>query len=820
MPRCLIAGFLWIWLTPLASAEEWLSFPSRLELQADSPAQKLTVYQQDNGIVVGHLYDGLNWSSENEAVATVDQAGKVTPVSAGQTEVTVSADGKKVRITIIVNAAGDELAPGFRNQIIPILTKTGCNSGACHGALAGKGGFKLSLRGYDPVADHFAISQQALGRRVDFDNPADSLVLSKATRTIRHGGGTRFDEDSEHYQTIESWIRHRAPDQPDREPALVELEIFPKQARIKLEQAVPIRVRAKYADGSQQDVTELSLFASSLEPVATVDEDGVVTAAGPGETGIAAIFSGKVAVSTFAVPYESDKPIEKTLTKFNKVDDFVNDKLVSLNIPASGLTTDAEFARRAYLDIAGTLPKAEELDRFLKDGRPDKRQRLVNELLARPEYVDFWTHKWADTLLVSTRKLQQPAMWAMHRGIRQAVAENRPWDRFARDILTAKGSTMTAGGGNYFVMHKDVAELAEATATTFMGMAIGCAKCHNHPMEKWTQDQYWSFANLFHEVSLKDGSANFESIVVDTTEGDLLHPRTGEPLTAIPLDGPKYQQNSAKNRREFFADWLTDPKNPFFAKSITNRVWADLMGRGLIDPVDDMRDTNPASHPELLDYLTQEFVDNNFDIQHLIRLITSSAAYQRTSQPIAGNEKDDRFYSHWNARRLPAEVILDAYADLTGVPTNFNQISRGPSGGLINSNAYPLGTRAVQLPDSLVISRFLDSFGRAERREPCSCERSDEPSVQQALHLNNGVTLNEKLRDKNSRTRRWLKPDAQPETVVRELFWQALARQPDDSELSTFVTVIREAKTEQEKQEAIEDIVWAVLTSKEFLFNH
>lgn len=717
-------------------------------------------------------------------------------------------------------AAAD--APRFRHQVLPTLTRLGCNSGACHGALAGKGGFKLSLRAYDPEADHFTLTRQALARRVDTAKPEDSLLLLKGTGAIRHGGGSRFEDDSEHYRLLRDWIASGAAGPKETDPTLVRLEVAPHSALLQPNDTMRVSVRAVYSDGRSEDVTRLAKFNSSEEQVATVDEDGQVTVRGYGETGVAAIFGTQLASITVTSPFPNK--VESSLfaksPKSNFVDELILEKLRLLNLPPSPPCTDGEFVRRVYLDTCGLLPPPEETAAFLADSSPDKRARLIERLLDRPEYVDYWTHKWSDLLLVSSRKLPAPAMWSFYRAVRRAVAENRPWDEFARDVLTASGSTLDDGLGNYFVLHKDVTDVAESTSVTFLGLSINCARCHNHPLEKWTQDQYWAFANLFARVGLKDTGRTGEVIVRSTPSGESMHLRRGTATPPAPLDHTPLALDSSVDRREYLADWLTAPDNRFFARSLVNRVWRNFMGRGLVEAEDDLRETNPPSNPKLLDALTKDFIGHGYDVKHLCRVILNSAAYQRSSRPLPANAADDRFYSRYLPRRLAAEVLLDAYSDVTGVPTPFDTVLVGSSGGTKKEPSYPAGVRAVQLPDSQLVSRFLDAFGRPERAQTCSCERTSDATVSQALHLANGQTLNDKLRDPQSRVTNWLQqPD---EAIVDDLFQRSVIRQPTRNEKALFVAALNDARKQGKTahREAVEDAVWAVLTGKEFLFNH
>jgi hypothetical protein len=591
----------------------------------------------------------------------VDAGGNVTALGAGDFTVTVNAGGKTTAVRGTVGGAkADEVS--FRNHVIPTLTRAGCNAGACHGALAGKGGLKLSLRGFDPESDWFVLTRQASARRADLTNPAESLFLKKATRAVPHGGGTRFTEDSPHYKLLLAWLKAGAPGPMADDAALTKLDVFPPAILVDPKTpkgASRVSVRATYSDGTQEDVTRWARFGSSEELVARVGEDGIVTPTGSGEAAITVGFGTKVATLTVTAPFPTDAKAEAFAKspRNNFVDELVLKKLELLRIPPSEQCGDAEFIRRAYLDACGILPRPEEVEAFLKDADPKKRAKLIDRLLDHPAFVDYWSHKWCDLLLVSSRKLPQPAMWAFYRKIRQSVADNQPWDRFARDIVTASGSSLANGGGNYFVLHKDVSELAEATSVTFLGMSVGCAKCHNHPLEKWTQDQYWAFANLFARVALKNGDRAGEVIVQSRSDGDALHPRKGVAMAAAPLDGTPLPENSPTDRRAYFADWLTSPENPYFAKAAVNRVWRNFMGRGLVESEDDLRETNPPSNRELFDALAADFVKSGFDLKHLMRMITRSRVYQQSLKTNRWNDGDPNF-SHAEPRRLTAEQRL------------------------------------------------------------------------------------------------------------------------------------------------------------------
>ncbi len=796
-------------------------YPPEVAIAGPNRTQQLLVVREENGRVVADLTPKTTFASSNAAVATVDTAGVVSAAGPGEATITATALNQPVVVKVKVEPAGTW---NFRNHVVPTLTKNGCNSGGCHGALAGKGGLKLSLRGYDHDSDYFVLTRQALARRVDLSAPADSLLVKKAARTMPHGGGRRFEEGSAFHTLLLDWIKAGAPAPKDIDARLVRLEVFPKAALLKPKDALRTVVRAVYSDGHVEDATRWAKFGSSEDLVASVSDDGLITVSGYGEAAITVLFGSRVTTLTVTSPYENklDAATFANVPKNNFVDEHVLRKLELLRLPPSVQATDSEFIRRAFLDTCGILPKSDEVKAFLGDPDPKKRSKLIDKLLERPEFVDYWAMKWSDLLLVSSRKLPQPAMWAFYRSIRQSIADNEPWDKFARGLVTASGSTLTNGAGNFFVMHKDVSDLAESTALTFLGTSITCARCHNHPLEKWTQDEYWAFANLFSRIGLKTGERAGEVLVQGRSEGEALHLRRGIPMPPMPLDGKPLPPDSPLDRRAYFADWLTSPENPYFAKAFVNRVWKNFMGRGLVEAEDDLRETNPASNRELFDALAADFIKEKFDVKHLMRTILNSAAYQRSSRPLPANAADDRFYSHYLIRRLPAEVILDAYSDATGVPTAFNQIKSNAGDAITPIATYPIGTRAVQIPDSLTASRFLEAFGRADRVQTCSCERTADASVTQALHLNNGVTLNDKLRNEKSVVSAWLAANLKDDEIVDRLFLLALARSPTAEERAKFTAILADATKDGAKarREAIEDFVWAVLTGREFLFNH
>ncbi len=808
--------------TPALAAPTLKILPETLTLTGSRDAHGVRVVLDEAGSVVADRSSTAKLTSSNAKVVQVESNGMLRGVGNGEATVTASVDGKTATVKVIVKGTGQPQPWSFRNHVQAVLTRSGCNSGACHGALAGKGGLKLSLRAYDPETDHFALTRQAQGRRIDPARPAHSLFLLKPTAALRHGGGQKIQPGDPDYRVLSEWIAQGAAGPRSDDASLQSLRLLPTAARLRVGDEFRILARADYSDQSISDITRWTRFASSNEQVAQVGADGTVTILGPGEAAITASFSTHVASMRVTVPYPGQvAPEAFAANEQNDIDQLVNAKLRSLNLPPSPLCNDATFIRRAFLDTLGVLPTPEEVKAFVLDPDPKRREKLIDRLLDRPEFVDYWTYRWAELFLVSTKRLPQPATWSFYQYLRRNVAENTPWDRVARDILTAQGSTLEKGAGSYFVLHKDVADLTETTAVTFMGMSITCARCHNHPLEKWTQDQYWSLANLFSRVGLKNGDKTGEVHVWTLPSGDVLHPRRNIAMPPTPLDGKPLSLDSAADRRAYFADWLTAKDNPYFARATVNRIWRNFLGRGLVEAEDDFRQTNPPTNEELLDWLAKDFIAHGYNRKHTIRTILRSATYQRSSEPLPRNAADDRFYSRYLIRRLPAEVILDVYSQSTGTPTPFDRLNSGGRDATSAYTGYPLGTRALQLPDSLVASRFLDAFGRAERSQTCSCEQNRDASVGQALHVNNGQTLNDKLRAKTSRIEAWLKEDITDAVALERVFLIGLARQPTTGEKAKFLGLMAEAKKEgSSRHEVLEDLFWAVLTSKEFLFNH
>ena len=794
--------------------------PAKISLSRPQASHRL--------LIQAHFADGrqedwtaqAHFSSSSPKIATVDESGTVRAVSDGEAVITATVKSQRVQAEVEIRNATAPFVWSFKNHVIPVMTKAGCNSGPCHGAAAGKNGFKLTLRGYDPETDYHVLTRQAVGRRIVKLDPARSLVLLKPTLAIPHGGGRRFGVESTSYEIMSEWIAAGTPPPSPADPKVESLELLPKQAVLKPGAEQQLLVRAHFSDGHVEDVTPWARYDSTDLGVATVDDSGQVKMQGHGEAAINVGYMSLVSITRFSVPFPhpvSDQLFQQA-PRNNYIDELVLNKLRRLRIPPSGLCTDSEFIRRAYLDAAGILPTAAEAEEFLKDKSADKRKKLIDALLERPEFVDYWAYKWSDVLLLKTpgkganpdaRNLGKGALWSYYSWIRSGVAANKSWDQFVREMLVSSGSNTENGAVNYLVTHLDPLEASENVGKAFLGLSIACAKCHNHPFEKWTQNDYYAMANLFARIGRKNGDRLGEMVVFSKPEGEVNHPRLGRPLRPKTLTGGPLEFNSPIDRRVHLANWLTSPENPFFARTLVNRVWGNFMGRGLVDPVDDMRETNLASNEGLLSALAKDFVERGFDVRYLIRTIMNSATYQLSSKTNKLNAQDEKYSSHYLTRRLQAEVMLDAISQVTGVPEKFP--------------GFPVGTRALQLPDANVDSYFLTTFGRNPRIITDETERETSPNLSQVLHIANGKTINRKLMAPGSSVDMMVKLGLSNERKLNHLYLSAFSRYPTDDERTELLDTMEEG--EQQAQEdgrrrVLEDLLWAMLTSKEFLFNH
>jgi hypothetical protein len=783
--------------------------PAAVRLHGPASAQQIIAWKPLPGGAVQDLTSAVRFTSLNPGIAAVSPRGLVTPVADGAARIRLTAGPLSCEVPVTVRGARADTPPTFPNDILPILSRAGCNSGPCHGKAEGQNGFKLSVFGYDPDADHAAITRGSGARRIARTDPAHSLLLLKATGAVPHAGGQRFAPGSAYYRVLARWVAVGAPFGPETAPSLSGVQVFPLQQSLLPGGRQPLLVTARYSDGSQRDVTREARFGTNSPAIASVDDDGAVTSTGrPGEAAVMVSYRGAVAVCRIRVPQPNQPPLDAArLPRKTPVDALVWSRLAALRVRPSGSAADPEFLRRVYLDTIGALPEPEESRQFLADRDPAKREKLIDHLLERPEFADYWALKWADLLRVNKNALGAKGAYTFYRWIREAVAANVPYDRFVRELLTATGSSNENGAVNYFRVLSRPQEVAASTSQVFLGVRLECAQCHHHPFEKWSQDDYYGMVGFFTRLAPRPGAAG-ATVLLPGGDAEAVNPRTGKAVPPHPLLGAPADVREVADRRERLAEWMTRPDNPFLARMLVNRLWAHFMGRGLVEPVDDFRDTNPPTNPELLDYLARRFVSGGYDVKSVMRLILNSQVYQLSGAPNSSNVGDQQNFSRAYPKRLPAEVLLDALSQATGVPAELPGVAPG--------------TRAVQMWDSEWSlqwqSYFLNAFGRPPRTSPCECERSQDPTVAQVLHLMNAPEIQAQLAGRQGRAHRLAESAASDTQVIEELFLAAYCRLPNPRELAAARSAF--AAAPGDRASAAEDVLWALLNSVEFVFNH
>jgi hypothetical protein len=786
--------------------------PPNVQLNGPRWAQQL--------VVTGKYADGSVRDLTPYATYRVEPVGIVsladsylTAQKNGATAITIDVGGLSAKVPVSVAGMEKNDGVSFRREVIAALNVGGCNSGACHGTPSGKNGFKLSLRGFEPAPDYLQLTRDVLGRRTDRLNPMASLILQKGLGRIPHEGGSRFAADSLPAQALAGWLTEGLKDDAPNLPALKKIEILPGSrvlnAPAKVQQ---LAILAHFADNTVRDVTRLTVFSSSDPAQADVSVNGLVEFKQSGEVAILCRYLDEL--QAVRLTYLEPKPgfVWSNPPEANYVDTNVFRKLKLLNIAPSDLCSDSEFIRRAYLDLCGLLPTNEAVKSFVNDKDTAKRTKLIDSLLQRPEYADFWTLKWSDVLRSSRKTIQIKGVHTFQGWLRNHVTANTPFDQIVREILTSKGSSHANPPANFYRIARDATNLAETTAQLFFGVRMQCAKCHNHPFERWTQDDYYSLAAFFVRVKQKKDPAQGASkpnepatseVIYSDRSGEVTQPRTGKVMPPRFLGGELPTEQPNRDRRELFVDWLTRADNAFFAKSVVNRIWYHLMGKGIVDPVDDFRDSNPSANDELLDALAKDFIATKFDVKHLIRTIMNSRTYQLSAQPTETNKDDNKYFSHAVTKLLTAEQLLDALCDVTSVPEKF--------AGL------PSGTRAVQLPDGEVNHPFLKTFGQPARELACECERESDSNLAQALQLINGPTINEKLRNPSNRLGTLIAAKKTDVEILNELYLATVAREPLPSESAA---ALGHVNKQTDKRKAWEDVLWALLNTREFLFRH
>ena len=795
--------------------------PATVVLSGPGAIQQLVVTGVKAGGVEVDLTRSARYAGGTPHIATVEPGGHVRiGTRDGSAVIEVTAGGRKSRVTVGVRNALTSPPPSFRRDILPLLSRTGCGQGACHAKAGGQNGFQLSVLAYDPEADYHSLVRGASGRRVNRQDPGRSLFLMKATSTVPHAGGQRFRVGSPEYRVLADWVARGAPWGDPQEPVLARVEAEPKERRLTTRTEQQLIATAVYSDGSRRDVTTLAEFKSNETGIADVVEAGLLKTTNlSGETAVMVRYLGQVAVVRVTVPQlpAVPAPAYGGLPRFNFVDEPGYRKLAQLNLLPSELCDDLTFLRRASLDLIGTLPTPDETRAFQQECEAERssagatspavarkaRERLVDRLLDRPEYADYWTIRWVNLLLVDRDPLFPKGAFAYDRWVREAFRQNVPFDQFARDLVSATGETYRNGAANFFRALATSAEQGKSLSQLFLGIRIDCAQCHHHPSERWSQDDFYSMAAFFARVRRK-GSGEFEQIVYNGADGEVTHPKTGQMMPLKPLGGPVLAPTEGEDRREALARWMTAPENPFFARTAVNRVWGLLFGRGLVEPVDDFRLTNPATNEPLLDALAKDFVAHRYDLKHLFRTLVNSATYQRSSTATKNNARDTQNYARYYPRRLPAETLLDAIGQATGVPEVFQ--------------GHPASTRAIQMWDNKLPIEFLDVFGKPSRLSVCECDRPTDGSVTQVLHLMNAPAIQNRLTAADGRVAALDKSGKTPDAIVEELYLATYCRPPRPEELAAARGAF--SRTGATRRAAIEDLLWVLLNSPEFVFGH
>ncbi len=789
----------------LAPAEKLELFPAGVRLTGHADAQQLLLTATDPSGKKRDATEQAVYRVSNPKIARVSKTGLLTPLADGKAELWITLGKSKARAPLSVSGLATVPALSFVHDIEPVLSRRGCNQGGCHGKATGQNGFRLSLFGFDPKYDYSALVQEGRGRRVSTTNPDDSLLLQKAANLLPHGGGKRIEKESETFALIRRWLEQGAPyDQPNR-PELVSLTATPSERLLGKNQSQRMVVTATYTDGATHDVTRDCLFRSNEEGVATVDEEGRVRASkNPGGAAVMASYMGKVAVFQAAVPLGAPAKAFKPFPVQNFVDELIFKKLKQVGAPPSELCTDGEFIRRVSIDLCGRLPEPEEVRAFLADADPDKRKKLVDRLLDDPDYAAFMALKWAG-ILRNTGQYKNAA-YAFHSWIREAFATNMPYDQFVRSIVSAQGEWEEQPATAWFWQFRDggITELTEDVSQLFLGQRLQCAKCHHHPYEKWGQDDFYGLAGFFTRMGRKIIREPGYYYAARRVMDGLTNPRTGKRVEPKVLDGPVLTVVDGEDPRVKLADWMVDPANPYFAPTFVNRMWAHFMGRGLVEPLDDMRVTNPPTNPELMQALSKDFIERKFDVKALLRTIVTSRTYQLSSNPNQYNGPDRQNYARHYPKRLMGEVMLDGIDQLTGVKTRFSGVSAQ--------------ARAINLPHEQFSSYFLDVFGRPPQlSSPCECARDNGANLSQVLHLANSGELDNKIAHGQGRAALLAKSDKPMKERIEELYLRAFSRFPTPEELtkaSDYVT------GEKDQQAAFQDLIWTFINCREFQFQH
>jgi hypothetical protein len=790
-------------LPPAAAGVKVAVYPPDVNLETSRDRQSFVVQATYPDGITRDVTAAAQVGFANPAVVKRD-GFTLAPAADGQTEMTVTFADQTVKVPVKVTKAAEDRPVSFKLDVMPVFLRAGCNQGGCHGAARGKDGFRLSLFGFDPDGDYYRLTRELNGRRINLAQPQDSLLIEKAAGKVPHTGGQKIQEGDEYHQALTRWLEADAPNNPATVATPTTIEVFPPSAVLDGKgEKQRVVVRAKYSDGTDRDVTSLALFLSNNDTAAKIDGSGAVTAGDRGEAFVMARFHTFTVGVPFITLPKGQQFAWPSAPEHNYVDGLVHAKLKKLRIEPSGLCDDPTFVRRVYLDIVGMLPTPDEYARFMISSLPNKRELLVDELLERKEFAELWVLKWAELLQVRSdpNVVSPKAMLLYYNWLQEKIAKNVPTDQWVRELLGANGGTFKNPPTNYYQIERDILKVTENVAQVFMGMRVQCAQCHNHPFDRWTMDDYYGFASFFSQIGRKAGDDPREVVVFNSGGGEVNHPVKGKPMPPKFLGGAA-PDVAGKDRRVVLANWLASPENPYFARNLANVVWNHFFGLGIVHDVDDVRISNPASNQELLDELGKRFTAYKYDFKKLVRDICTSATYQRATQPTKSNEGDGRNFARGPIRRIRAETMLDILSQVTDTKNKFPGL--------------PLGARAVQIADGQTSNYFLTTFGRPTRETVCSCEVRLEPTLSQSLHLMNGDTVGPKVQQGNL-VGKMLQEKKTPAQVVEAIYQRALSRSPRPEELAKLLAAVDKAA---DKKQALEDVFWAVLNSREFMFNH
>jgi hypothetical protein len=780
---------------------EWTVTPREVTFKDAFDGRQLLVADGERDVT-----RSAGYTSSDVSIVRVDDRGYLRPVGDGTAQIVIRGGKSEVRVTVRVSGCKTGRAIDFKTEIEPMLSRLGCNAGGCHGKASGQNGFKLSLFGFDTAFDHEAITREARGRRIFPASPTNSLLLRKATGQAPHGGGKRLNPDGEEYQLLRRWIEAGAPASTPGAARVARLRVHPSDRVLRDGEKQQLAIVAEYDDGTQRDVTRQAEYFGNLDVVATVDHDGLVEARQQsGEAAIMARYLGQVAVFRAIVPHGEPLSSIPDFKPNNYIDELAVTRWKKLGLRPSPLADDSTFLRRVTIDLCGRLPTADEARAFLADERSDKRARLIDRLLDSPDYPAYFAMRWGSILRNSNLAGSTQAAYAFHDWIKDQIARNRPYDEFVRGIVAAAGEWRDAPAINWYWQMRDdqLHQVTADTAQVFLGIRLQCARCHHHPYERWGQEDYYGLSGFFTRLGRKsfgEPPPYYAAGNVTTGEKD---PRTGKTPEPKYLDGPVATFSAEDDPRHALVDWMARPDNPFFARALVNRLWGHFLGRGLFHEVDDMRDSNPPSNPEVLDALAKDFIKHKFDVKHMIRTILNSRVYQLSSEPMDTNRKDHQNFARFYGRRLIAEVFFDAVNQVAGAKANFSGV--------------PSDARAVDLPHEGFGSYFLDTFDRPRRVSGCECERSSGATLSQVLLLANSDEVENKLRGADGRLSKLIKEKKATKEIVEELYLSAYARRPTKAEMEKIDAYVGK---QTDRQQALEDVLWAILNSKEFMFNH